>query len=139
MSVVSGRSSWPSLLPQKRRRKARGGNELKEQKEFSLFQLGESSVAWCLAQPLRLHLQKPLTDIISDSNRHLNKKGQQGKAGKECQGKHQRGGNICRGSFIDEEGEKEQLRQSEMVSEFQSPQGAVYRDGVVRDESEFEI
>lgn len=86
-SVVSGQSSWPSLLPRKRRRKAREGNELKEQEEFSLFQLGESSVAWCLAQPLRLHLQKPLIDIISDSNQYLNKKGQRGRAGKECPGK----------------------------------------------------
>lgn len=58
---------------------------------------------------------------------------------RSVQGKHQRGGNICTGSFVDEEGEKEQLRQPKMVSAFQTPQGAVYRDGVVCDESEFEI
>lgn len=49
------------------------------------------------------------------------------------------GENICTGSIVDEEGEKEQFRKSEMASEFQSPQGAVCRDGVVLDELEFEI
>lgn len=56
-----------------------------------------------------------------------------------AQGKHPRGHNICTGSFVDAEGENKQLRQSEVVSEFQSPQGAVYGDGVVPDGLEFEL
>lgn len=62
-----------------------------------------------------------------------------GRRVRSVQGKHQKGGTICTGSFVDEEGEKEQVRQSEMMSEFQSPQAAVYRDGVVCDELEFEL